>query len=156
MTQPANEPTVVVVDPLQPQRNVMEIFLLLAVLDSSIRAVLTQPEPLSVEQLLGPVQAAIWGISLFGGSIITLIGLFWRGQSITALTIQIIGYSAFVPAALARTTALIGVGRPDESYIIGIFAIVCTIRAIQIYSRINKYCPREPRRKLFGKRGNRG
>lgn len=138
MTTPHTEKSLVI-DPIRPQRNAVEVFLMALLLWTSAQAVFGQPEPLSVDVLLGRVWAVIWGVGLFGGGVLVLAGLFWPARSLTALSLQQIGYGAFVPMCLARVAALVGVDRADEAFILAVFTFACAVRIMQLEYRIAQF-----------------
>lgn len=139
-TEPDPAPRITV-DPLATRRNAAEAFLLALALKESIETIFTQPEPLSVDVLLGPIWATIWAVTLFVGSVLALAGMAWPGRSLTAASIQQIGYASFAPAALARGIALIAVGRTDEAITIIAFAAISLVRLAQIESRVGRIYP---------------
>ena len=131
-------PPEVVYEPLKPNINAMEVFLLLLCLYSGVNAVFTGPYVNAVDYLLGPEWAFFWAIALIGGALLALIGVFWRGRAIVAIAFQEIGYAAFGIASIARGVALILISREVESIIIFGFAIAAFIRILQLEHRVRR------------------
>lgn len=130
-----------VTDPLMPERNLTEAFLLALALFTSVQVVFLHPEPSAVDVLLGPGWAAIWAVSLFAGSVLALAGLYWRGRSLVGASLMQIGYAAFAPAALARGVALLGAGHLDDAVVIFAFGVVSLARLAQLERRIGRHYP---------------
>lgn len=128
-----------VFEPLRPEPNAMEVCLLAIALTSGLMAILTQPEPLSVEALLGPIWAAVWQAGLIGGALVAAFGIFWRGRAIVAIGLQELGYVAFSVMSFARVAALVLVGRGEESYFVTIFAIATAIRVVQLEIKLDRH-----------------
>lgn len=133
---PTDPPPPQVFEPLRTQPNAIEVFLLGLALFSAIELITRQPQPLSVDTLLGPIWSAIWATMLIAGGTAALIGLFWTGRPITGIALQQLGYTGYAIASLARGIALIAVHRPDEAPIIFAFALAAAIRVIQLEIRV--------------------
>lgn len=127
-------------DPVAPQRNSMEIFILCAAILSGTDDIVSLRQ-LSVEALIGPTWFYAWSAGLIVGGLVTLTGLFWPGRSVTALSLQQIGYAAFGFMALARAVALLGVAEYGEAFIVGAFAAAAIIRIWQVETRLRPFYP---------------
>lgn len=118
----------------------MEIFIVCFAILSGTNDIVSLRR-LSVEVLIGPVWFYAWSVGLIVGGLIALAGLFWPGRSITALSLQQIGYAAFGFMSLARGVALIGVEHYAEAALIAAFAAAAVIRVWQIELRIRPFYP---------------
>lgn len=137
-----------VFEPLRTQPNAMEVFLLGLALFSALQIIFLPLKPLSVDVLLGPVWAFAWASMLLGGGITALAGLFWPGRSITGVALQQLGYVGYAIASLARTVALIEVGRSDEVPVVLGFALAAGIRVLQLELRVARVSDSHPSTKL--------
>lgn len=129
-----------VLDPLRPERNEMEIVIIGLSIIAAFRIIFLDPEPLSVDVLLGPVWATIWALTLFTGPVLILVGVYWPG-SLTGASLMQVGYAALGPVSLARGVALVGVGRVDDAGIMFFFGALCLLRGLRIGRRIGRFYP---------------
>ncbi|MGH4009410.1 MAG: hypothetical protein ACRDTH_14875 [Pseudonocardiaceae bacterium] len=120
----------------RPERNAVEVFLLLLALQSAVMALVAAPSSVSV--VLGPVGALVWATGLFAGATVTLTGLFWPGRLATGLLLQQLGYAAFAPMSLARGVALLGIDQPSQAVVVLAFAAAATARLIQLEHRLGR------------------
>lgn len=127
-----------VFEPLKPHLNTMEVFLLILCIWSATSRIFINPEPLSVAVLLGTVWAVVWSIGLLTGATLALVGLLWKGKGIVAVALQETGYVLFAALSFARVIALISIDRPEDAPVVGIFALACTCRVIQLENRIRR------------------
>ena len=132
---------VVIVDPLRLPLNWMELLILTLAVWSAAQARLVEPT-FSVEQLLGPVWAVVWTVILITGAAVVFAGLFWRGRSLTAVSLQQLGYAAFAITSLARGIALVGVGESHEAVPIVLFAVFSALQFVWLQRRVLRYAPR--------------
>ena len=133
--------SVVVMDPLRLPLNWMELLILALAVWTAVRARFLETQ-FSVEQLLGSGWAAVWTVILLGGGAVVVVGLFWPGRSLTAVSLQQLGYAAFSITSLARGIALVGVGEPTESVPIFLFSLFSALQFVWLERRVLKYVPR--------------
>jgi hypothetical protein len=125
--------------PIHPERNIAEIGLMLYALFIAVHTVILQPNPISVEKLLGTTWTIFWAVSLFGGALIALLGVFWRNRGLASTSIMQVGYVMFIPAALARGVALLGDSRETTAGVMFGLAIMCLARYLQLEYRISRF-----------------
>ncbi|HEY5956097.1 MAG TPA: hypothetical protein VIV60_06075 [Polyangiaceae bacterium] len=63
--------------------------------------------PRSIDLVLSPTMLLVWSIMLLVGSMLTLIGIAWRGRFITALGIERVGLILHSAACFVYTIALV-------------------------------------------------
>jgi hypothetical protein len=152
--RPAPVPRPVVVSGRHPY----EIFMMVMALATGLPTVLgVTPTPGSLNSLVDPLAAHIWGISLTVGAATALLGVVWpqpadtKLMSVTALGLEQIGLvtvgcaGVFYAATLALTptASMIGIG------IVAAFGAASLWRAWQL-QRLLKGAPRFHREKRRG------
>lgn len=131
---------IVITDDVRPDRNIAEVFLLSLALYNGVDSFILKSDS-SVGMLLGPLWELAWGITLLTGSILAIVGIYWRGKGLTAASLMQIGYAAFAPASLGRGVALIQLGQGSSGIVLTGFAAICLIRIVQLEMRVRKRYP---------------
>ena len=62
--------------------------------------------PRTIDTVLDPIMLRVWSIMLLVGSVLTLVGIAWRGRYITALGVERVGLILHTCACLVYTVAL--------------------------------------------------
>jgi hypothetical protein len=127
-----------VYEPLKPDVNAMEVFLLILAVWSGVSSTIVGGENSAIDRLLGPTWAIIWASSLCAGGIIALIGIFWLGRSAVAVSLQEFGYSIFTIFSIARVIPLIGLERYTTAVSIAMFAVGAAARIVQLEIRMRR------------------
>lgn len=78
-------------DPLHAGRHPFQTYMLSVAVVSGLPLVFGWAPPRSIEATLPPWLVLIWGVMLFGGSAVALLGSYWLGNYANALTIERIG-----------------------------------------------------------------
>lgn len=142
-TDARKEHVIITADPLRLPVNFMELFLLTLAAYVAFRTVFLEPEPLAVEQLLGPVWAAAWVVILLGGAAVVYLGLFWPGRSLTSISLQQFGYLAFSIASVARSVALLGIDQGAEAVALVMFAAFALAQVAQLERLVLRHVPHD-------------
>lgn len=94
-------------DPLHAGRHPFQTFMLALAVISGLPLILGRPQPLSIEATLPPWLATTWGVMLFGGAVVALLGSYWLGNYANALTLERIGLLIVGSAACLYGFALL-------------------------------------------------
>lgn len=120
----------VTVDPLQPSRNVIEIFLLGLSFWTGVQLIMSNQAPIDTPFLV----AWLWRIMLVAGPILIGTGMVWWGRAYTGLAQQQVGYTSLGFGALAFGSAAVNI-------VIIVFGVFCLMRSWQIAGTIERYLP---------------
>lgn len=96
------------VDPLRAGRHPFQIYMLTLCVVAGAPYLFGYATAEAVEKQLPVWMAAAWGIMLFFGAVVALIGSFWRGSFANALTMERVGLSLTGGAALVYGLCIIG------------------------------------------------
>ncbi len=127
------------VDPLEASRHPFETYLLVLATVSGVPLLFGQSNSDGIEQALPTLLVHAWGGMLAVGSLLALIGLYWRGHSATGLLLERTGLIGVGGAAIIYTTAIllhVGLGGLFSGCIIGGFGLACFAQARRISQRI--------------------
>jgi hypothetical protein len=122
-------------DPLHAGRHPSQVFLLLLCVVSGIPKLFGVTTAGSVEASLPGWLAVAWGGVLFGGSAAALVGSYWRGELVTALTVERAGLALVGAAAVMFAIVVVFAGgwqRLLQAVIIAGFGGTCLRRAFDI------------------------
>jgi len=122
-------------DPLHAGRHPFQTFMLALAVISGLPLILGHPQPRSIEATLPPWLATTWGVMLFGGAVVALLGSYWLGNYANALTIERIGLLVVGGAACLYGLTLLLVLGPSTAVAAGIvlgFGLASLKRAFDI------------------------
>lgn len=123
-------------DPLHTGKHPFQIYLLFLSMVSGLPLIIWRPAgAVSMEDQMPDWMVLVWGCFLFFGAIIALVGVYWRGSRINALTIERIGLELLSPAALVYALGVLmyrGMGAFVSVCILFGFGLACLIRARDI------------------------
>jgi hypothetical protein len=122
-------------DPLHAGRHPFQTYLLTLAVVSAIPIMVGHAPPASIEQTMPHWLATTWGIMLFGGSLLALVGSYWLGNYPNALTIERVGLLIVGAAALLYGMAIYAVNGPTGFVAAGItvgFGAACLKRSRDI------------------------
>lgn len=113
------------------ERNIMEIFLVVATLIAGIR-LFVDPPVIQVD--LHVYWRYAWRTLLVGGSLVVLTGLMWSGRDVTALAVKQVGYLALGFGAMAFGVA-------NFAPVTILFGVACVTHVCQIGIRVARVNP---------------
>ncbi len=122
-------------DPLRAGRHPFQTYLLALCLLSGAPLLVGKAPAESVEASVPVWLAAAWGLMLFGGAAVALIGSYWRGGYANALTLERIGLSTAGAPALVYAVLLVsisGVSKLTAALILAGFGLSCLRRSRDI------------------------
>lgn len=129
-------------DPLYSQKNPHQTFLLLFSLFAGLPVVLGgESASAALDDAVSPALVTAWASSLLVGSLIALVGEFWRGHTWHSLIIERAGLS-LVGTGGAFYSVVLYCTVPDPAgarYVVGItaaYALSCLWRCVQITRRL--------------------
>src|SRR5918996_793715 len=105
-----NEDAPELVDPLEASRHPFEVYMLVLAAISGAPLLFGKPNSCSIEETLPPLLVTAWGGMLVVGSLLALLGLYWRGRSSTALLMERAGLVGVGGAAVVYAAALTTAG----------------------------------------------
>jgi hypothetical protein len=137
-TLPVDRPTLD--DPVYSQKNPHQTFLLLFSLFASAPVVFGgESASRALDRTVTPLLVALWGGVLLTGSIIALIGEFWRGHTWTSLYLERIGLALVgCGGAFYALVVYFTIGH-EARYVVGItaaYSLSCLWRVVQISRRL--------------------
>lgn len=98
-------------DPLGVPRNPLAIYLLLLALVSGVATLSGSAPSLAISKTLSELGARTWGAVLVGGSLSTLVGMFWQGKVTTGLLLKRLGmFVLALASALLAVVMVVGFG----------------------------------------------
>ncbi len=128
------------VDPLEASRHPFETYLLVLAAVSGIPLAFGEPNSASIEATLPPLLVTGWGVMLVAGSLLALLGLYWRGHSGTGLLMERAGLVGVGGASLVYAGATIlaapGWSGAFAAAITSGFGVACFAQARRISTRI--------------------
>lgn len=135
-------------DPQMAGRHPFEIFMLLLAAVTSIPSLLgAAPEPGSIEEALPGWASFSWQVALVIGSVMALVGIWWReratGLILEQLGLALVGVAGVIYAF--SVWSVVGVAAAIPGGIILGFGIACIVRWRQIQRTINAVHAEEKR-----------
>lgn len=128
------------IDPLVASRHPFETYLLALSAVSGIPLLFGEPTSGTIDDALPPAMVLLWGSMLVFGSIIALVGLYWRGLSTTGLVLERAGLVGVGGASLIYSTAIlltVGLEGLFSGCIISAFGLACFTQARRISFRLH-------------------
>ena len=139
-TLPITRPTLD--DPLYTQRNPYQTFLLILAAISSWPLLKGETGSAALEAELSDAAVMLWGVALLAGSLVALLGEFWRGHDWTGHVIERAGLALVGVAALIYATVIwtaTDLAHADVSFAVALTAAwgaACLWRCGQITKRL--------------------
>lgn len=128
------------VDPLEASRHPFETYLLLLAAVSGLPLLFGRPNSASIAATLPPPLVAGWGAMLVLGSLLALVGLYWRGRKSTGLVLERTGLVGVGGASIvyAGSVLLVAPGFTGAfaACITAGFGVACLIQARRIAARL--------------------
>jgi hypothetical protein len=133
-----NEDAPELVDPLEASRHPFEVYMLVLAAISGAPLLFGKPNSGSIEETLPPLLVTAWGGMLVVGSLLALLGLYWRGRSSTALLMERAGLVGVGGAAVVYAAALTTAGWRGAfaGCLTAGFGLACFAQAHRISQRI--------------------
>lgn len=127
------------VDPLEASRHPFEVYLLVLAACSGVPLLFGEPNSGSINEAMPPLVVNMWGAMLVFGSVLALLGLYWRGRKVTGLLMERtglvgVGGAALIFAVVAFST--VGVTATFSACITGGFGAACFTQAHRIGQRV--------------------
>ena len=95
--------------------------------------------PRSIDTVLSSGLLMVWSIMFLGGSVLTLVGIAWRGRYITALGIERVGLILHTGACLIYTVALVtNWGQRNGAFMVTTFIAAIAVANLRRIHRINR------------------
>lgn len=133
--------TIPYTDPLRAGRHPFQTFMLGLCVISGVPLFAGHETAGSIEATLPDWLAVAWGVALFGGALIAMLGTYWRGEVDTALMLERMGLDLTGIAAVCYTSAIVIVagvpGLVAAAIVLG-FATACLRRARDVAAMFSR------------------
>ena len=125
-------------DNLEASRHPFETYLLTLAAVSGLPLLFGKPNSGSIEESLPPFMVGVWGAMLVFGSVLALVGLYWRGRVVTGLLMERSGLVGVGGSSLIYAVVLIpnGLQGVYAGCITGAFGLACFRQAHRISQRL--------------------